>query len=65
MAFSFEKTSSRLTKSEVATQQTQEQISRLLELVKFLFTEIDRLDTTLEKIIIAGSVVIGKLEKEP
>jgi hypothetical protein len=54
---SFEKTSSRLTKSEVATQQTQEQISRLLELVKFLFTEIDRLDTTLEKIIIAASVV--------
>jgi len=59
MAFSFEKTSSRLTKSEVATQQTQEQISRLLELVKFLFTEIDRLDTTLEKIIIAASVVVG------
>jgi hypothetical protein len=59
MAFSFEKTSSRLTKSEVATHQTQEQISRLLELVKFLFTEIDRLDTTLEKIIIAASVVVG------
>ena len=59
MAFSFEKTSSRLTKSEVATQQTQEQISRLLELVKFLFTEIDRLDTNLEKIIIAASVVVG------
>jgi len=56
---SFEKTSSRLTKSEVATQQTQEQISRLLELVKFLFTEIDRLDTTLEKIIIAASVVVA------
>jgi len=56
---SFERTQSRLTKVEQAQASFAKSLEQMLDMIRHLYTEVYRLDATLEKVILAASLMIG------
>lgn len=56
---SFERTQTRLTKVESSEGALNKSVEQMLDMIRHLYLEVNRLDTTLEKIILAASLVIG------
>jgi len=59
MRTSFNRTASRLTKVENSSRDINESIMEILDMIKFLYREVNRLDTSFEKVILASSIIIG------
>lgn len=59
MRTSFNRTAARLTKAENAVRDINENILEILSMIKFLYSEVNRIDTTLERTIVAASIMIG------
>jgi len=59
MRTSFNRTASRLTKVENSSRDINESIMEILDMIKFLYREVNRLDTSFEKVILASSIMIG------
>lgn len=59
MRNSFNRTSTRLTKVETQNREVNETLKEIVEMISFLYKEINRLDVAFEKTILCTSVMIG------
>jgi uncharacterized membrane-anchored protein YhcB (DUF1043 family) len=59
MRTSFNRTAARLTKAESAVRDINENILEILSMIKFLYSEVNRIDTNLERTILTASIMIG------
>jgi hypothetical protein len=57
--FSFNRTANRINKVESTEANLNKSMEQMLDMIRHLYIEVNRLDTTLEKIILAASLVIG------